>query len=89
MLVHDVEIIDSEKLNIIRKKSKKTQIFLYDTQRRADDFINKIKQKTMEKTKEISKYLNYRNKLIILENVRRFKTVKEALTVFGIPKTYN
>ena len=43
MLVHDVEVLDSEKLNIIRKKSKKTQIFLYDTQRRADDFINKIK----------------------------------------------
>ena len=41
----------------------------------------------MEKTKEISKYLNYRNKLIILENVRRFKTVKEALTVFGIPRS--
>jgi hypothetical protein len=43
MLVHDVEVLDSDKLNIIRKKSKKTQIFLYDTQRRSDDFINMIK----------------------------------------------
>lgn len=41
MLVHDVEILD--KLNIVKRKSKKTQILLYDTQRRVDDFINKIK----------------------------------------------
>lgn len=41
MLVHDVEILDN--LNIVKRKSKKTQIFLYDTQRRVDDFINKIR----------------------------------------------
>jgi hypothetical protein len=41
----------------------------------------------MEKTKEISKYLMTETKLIILENVRRFKTEKEALTVFGIPRS--
>ena len=41
MLVHDVEILDN--LNIVKRKSKKTQILLYDTQRRVDDFINKIK----------------------------------------------
>ena len=43
MLVQDVEILDKKKLNILKKKSKKTQIFLYDTQRRLDDFLNKIK----------------------------------------------
>ena len=43
MLVQDVEILDNINLNLVRKKSKKTQIFLYDTQRRLDDFINKIK----------------------------------------------
>jgi hypothetical protein len=32
-----------EKLNIKRKKTKKTQILLYDTQRRVEDFLNKIK----------------------------------------------
>ena len=41
MLVHDVEILDN--LNIVKRKSKKTQIILYDTQRRIDDFINKIR----------------------------------------------
>ena len=43
LTIRDVEILDKSKLNIIKKKSVKTQIFLYDTQRRADDFINKIK----------------------------------------------
>ena len=40
MLVQDVEILDN--LNITRRKSKKTQIFLYDTQRRLDDFLSKM-----------------------------------------------
>lgn len=43
MLVHNVDVLDNKKLNIERKKSKKTQILLYDTQRRVDDFISKIK----------------------------------------------
>ena len=43
MLVQDVEIIDNLELNIIQKKSKKNQILLYDTQRRVDDFISKLK----------------------------------------------
>ena len=41
----------------------------------------------MEKTKEISQYINYRNKLIILENIKKFKSFKEALKVFNIPKS--
>lgn len=41
MLVHDVEMLDN--LNIVKRKSKKTQILLYDTQRRVDDFINKMR----------------------------------------------
>lgn len=43
MLVHNVDVLDNKKLNLYRKKTKKTQILLYDTQRRIDDFINKIK----------------------------------------------
>lgn len=43
LTIQDVEILDKNKLNILRRKSKKTQIFLYDTQRRVDDFISKIK----------------------------------------------
>jgi hypothetical protein len=43
LVINNIDTIDGDKLNIIRKKSKKTQIFLYDTQRRVDDFVNKIK----------------------------------------------
>ena len=42
MLIQDVEILDSSKLNITRRKTKKTQILLIDTQRRFDDYISKI-----------------------------------------------
>lgn len=41
--IYDVEGVDKKKLNVIRRKTKKTQIVLYDTQRRFDDFISKIK----------------------------------------------
>jgi N-acetyl-anhydromuramyl-L-alanine amidase AmpD len=41
--IQDVETLDKKKLNIIRKKSKKTQILLYDTYRRVDDFVHKLK----------------------------------------------
>lgn len=43
MLIQDVENLDKKKLNIHRKKTKKTQILLYDTKRRIDDFFNKLK----------------------------------------------
>jgi N-acetyl-anhydromuramyl-L-alanine amidase AmpD len=43
LVVHDIETIDRDNLNVVKRKSKKTQIFLYDTQRRVDDFVNKIK----------------------------------------------
>lgn len=43
MLIQDVEILDKVKLNIRKKKSKKTQILLFDTQRRVDDYFSKIK----------------------------------------------
>ena len=41
--IHNVDVLDKNTLKIVRKKSKKTQIFLYDTQRRVDDFVSKIK----------------------------------------------
>jgi N-acetyl-anhydromuramyl-L-alanine amidase AmpD len=43
MVIYDIETIDKSKLNIVKKKTKKKQILLYDTQRRVDDFVNKIK----------------------------------------------
>jgi hypothetical protein len=45
LVINDIETLDKDKLNIVRRKSKKTQIFLYDTQRRVDDFVNKIKHR--------------------------------------------
>jgi N-acetyl-anhydromuramyl-L-alanine amidase AmpD len=57
MLVHDVEIIDRNELNIVRRKSKKTQILLYDTQRRADDFINKIKFRKNGKYEDVPHFV--------------------------------
>jgi len=57
MLVQDAEIIDSKDLNVIRKKSKKTQIFLYDTQRRVDDFLNKIRYRKNGKYDDIPHFV--------------------------------
>lgn len=41
LTIHKVETID--KLNIVKKKTKKTKILLYDTNRRNDDFLMKLK----------------------------------------------
>jgi hypothetical protein len=43
LVIQDVDVLDKNKLNVSKRKSKKTQILLYDTQRRVDDFIHKIK----------------------------------------------
>jgi N-acetyl-anhydromuramyl-L-alanine amidase AmpD len=43
LIIQDVEILDKNKLRVNKKKTKKTQIFLFDTQRRVDDYIHKIK----------------------------------------------
>ena len=42
-IIYEIETLNDVNLNIRRKKSKKTQIVLFDTQRRIDDFVNKIK----------------------------------------------
>ena len=57
MLVQDVEILDNVDLKIIKKKSKKTQIFLYDTQRRMDDFFSKIKYRLNGEYEDIPHYV--------------------------------
>jgi len=55
--IHNVEGLDSKTLNITKRKSKKTQIFLYDTGRRADDFINKIKHRRNGKYDEVPHFI--------------------------------
>jgi N-acetyl-anhydromuramyl-L-alanine amidase AmpD len=57
LVIHDVETLDKKKLRIVKKKSKKTQIFLYDTQRRTDDFINKIKHRKNGNYDDIPHYV--------------------------------
>jgi N-acetyl-anhydromuramyl-L-alanine amidase AmpD len=57
LTIHNVEILDNKKLNIVRKKSSKTQILLYDTSRRSDDFVNKIKYRNNGNYDDIPHFL--------------------------------
>ena len=55
--VQDADILNDVKLNIVKRKTKKTQIFLYDTQRRSDDFIMKLKYRCDGKYDDIPHYI--------------------------------
>ena len=55
--VQSADILNDIKLNIIKKKAKKTQIFLYDTQRRVDDFMMKLKYRNNGKYDDIPHYI--------------------------------
>lgn len=55
--IQSVESLNDFKLNINKRKSKKTQIFLYDTQRRIDDFIMKLRYRNNEKYDDIPHYI--------------------------------
>lgn len=57
LVIHNVDVLDKNKLNIVKKKSKKTQILLYDTQRRVDDFINKIRYRKNGKYDDIPHFV--------------------------------
>jgi len=88
------DILSDVKLNINKRKTKKTQIFLYDTQRRVDDFISKIKFRNNGKYEEIPHFIitktgkiiklfdgNYSSKTFGLKNVdnRQIKIAMENL----------
>lgn len=55
--IFNVETLDTNQLNIHKRKSKKTQILLYDTQRRVDDFINKIKYRKNGKYEDVPHFV--------------------------------
>jgi hypothetical protein len=57
LVTQRVDVLDNIKLNIIRRKSKKTQILLYDTQRKVDDFIQKIKCRKNGKYEDIPHFI--------------------------------
>lgn len=81
LVVHDIETIDKEKLNVVKKKSKKTQILLFDTQRRVDDYVNKIKNRKNGKYEDVPHFVV--SKLGMVYQI--FDTNHSSLT-FGDPK---
>ena len=81
LVVHDIETIDKDKLNVVKKKSKKTQIFLYDTQRRVDDFINKIKYRKNGKYDDVPHFVVSK-----LGMVYQLFDTNHSSNTFDIPK---
>ena len=57
LVIHEIETIDYNNLIINKRKSKKTQIFLYDTQRRFDEFVNKIEPRNNGKFDDIPHFI--------------------------------
>jgi hypothetical protein len=55
--IHIVDGLNKKDLNIIKKTSKKDKILLYDTGRRTDYFINKIKYRNNGKYDEIPHFI--------------------------------
>lgn len=55
--IKDVESLDKNLLNINRRKTKKSQIILYDTHRRFDDYILKIKHRRNGGYKDIPHFI--------------------------------
>ena len=55
--IHNVDGLNSKNLNIIKKKSKKTKIILYDTGRRTDYFLSKIKYRNNGRYDEIPHFI--------------------------------
>jgi N-acetyl-anhydromuramyl-L-alanine amidase AmpD len=78
--IQDVETLNKKKLNIVRKKSKKTQIFLYDTGRRADDFMMKIKYRHNGNYSEIPHFF-----VTKLGKIFKIFDTEHSSTTFGNP----
>ena len=58
--IHNVDIQDSD-LSYIKRRSKKTQILLYDTKRRHDDFVMKLKYRRNGKYEDIPHFIINKN----------------------------
>ena len=57
LVIEKIERLTLSNLQINRRKSKKTQIFLYDTQRRLDDFISKLEHRNNNKFEDIPHFI--------------------------------
>ena len=57
LVIQDVDVLDKNKLKIVKRKSKKTQILLYDTQRKIEDFVQKLKYRKNGKYEDIPHFI--------------------------------
>jgi len=55
--IQNVECLNDTTLNIVKRRTKKNQILLYDTQRRFDDFVMKLKYRNNGKYEDIPHYI--------------------------------
>jgi N-acetyl-anhydromuramyl-L-alanine amidase AmpD len=79
--IHNVEGLDNDNLNINRRKTKKNQILLYDTGRRADDFINKLKYRKNGKFSEVPHFI-----VTKLGTIYQLYDTNHYSNTFGEPK---
>ena len=57
LIIESTEVIDNKNLKIVKRRTKKTQILLYDTQRRLDDFFNKLKYRNNGNYEDVPHYV--------------------------------
>ncbi len=81
MEIQDVGILDENELNVVRRTSKKTQILLYDTQRRTDNFVAKLKNRKNGKYEDIPHYI-----ITKLGVIYRVFDTKYSSNTFNDPK---
>jgi hypothetical protein len=82
--IHEIETLDKTKLNVTKRKVKKTQILLYDTTRRIDDFVNKLKYRKNGKYEDIPHYIVSK-----LGMVYKVTDVENCTNTFNDPKIDN
>jgi N-acetyl-anhydromuramyl-L-alanine amidase AmpD len=93
--IRDVETIDKDSLNHPKRTYKKKQILLYDTKRRIDDFVNKIKYRQNGQYEDIPHFIvskmgdiysildpKYSSKTFGIDNIDR-KQIKIAVENLG------
>jgi len=56
-MIETTDVLSDVKLNITRRRAKKTQIFLYDTGRRVDDYLTKLRYRNNEEYEDIPHFI--------------------------------
>ena len=81
-----VDGLNSENLNINKKNSKKTQNFLYDTGRKTNDFLKKIKYRNNGKYDEVPHFIV--TKLGVIYQLFDTKYYSKTLDIKKIDKRF-